>query len=299
MAHPRNGAALWKTGVSHLTAVLVAILLVVAGVWKITDPFNAAARLAQARVPASLSLWAACLLGVAETYAGVLIFVPRFRRWGAWLGGALLLSFMIYIGIYYNVLRGEECNCFPWVKRAVGPAFFVGDAAMLALAAIAGWWARPSGSRRSAVLVLLAVSVFAAVSYGVTARLQASIVAPLLINVDGKPLPLRQGRVFLYFFDPECTHCDAAARAMASLNWAADVKIIGIPTEQPRFAQDFMRSTGLGGSISYDVSGLRNAFHFAATPYAVALESGRLKDAFSRFDQQEPEASLRRLAFVR
>ncbi len=277
---------------------LLAILFVTPGVWKITNPFGWAARVIELRVPGSLALMGACVLGVLETYGGVLIFVPRFRRWGAWLVAALLLFFMVYIGIYYNVLRGADCNCFPWIKRVVGPAFFVSDLVMLALAVIAGWWARPAASRRGAVLVLLAVAVFAAVSYGVNARIEASIVAPASIHVEGKPFALRHGQVLLFFFDPECTHCEEAARAMSKLRWTSGVAIIAIPTESPQFAREFLQSTGLRGSISSDAALLRKTFSFVSTPYAVALENGRNKASLSRFDEREPEQTLRRLHFI-
>src|SRR5260370_42527692 len=105
----------WKTWVSWTAAVLMSALFLVAGIWKITDAPGAAVRLAQAKVPQDLSLAAALLLGIAETVAAVLILVPRFRRWGAWLGSALLVAFMIYIGANYTALHGAEGNCFPWI----------------------------------------------------------------------------------------------------------------------------------------------------------------------------------------
>jgi uncharacterized membrane protein YphA (DoxX/SURF4 family) len=303
IAHPRASAAVlalpgWKTAASHLAAFLTAVLFIVAGVWKITDPFNAAALVAQARVPASLSLIGACVLGVSETVAGVLVLTPRFRRWGAWLAGALLAFFMIYIAANYSALAGQECNCFPWIKRTVGPGFFIGDAVMLGLAAVAGWWARPSSNLRAALVVLLAVAVFAAVSYGVNERMQAAVVAPSAIQVDGKPFPLRQGRVLLYFFDPECMHCNAAARQMATYRWAGNVRIVGVPTEQPQFASYFMQDTGLRAPVSFDTKALRKVFSFTSAPYAVALDNGRLKEAFTEFDEKEPSAGLRRLGFI-
>ena len=303
MAHPAGGAAVfplagWKTAASSLAGVLLGILFLVAGIWKLSEPFNAAARLVQALVPADLSLIAACALGVAETFAGALLFVPRFRRWGAWLAAALLVAFLVYIGYFYGALRGEECNCFPWIKRVVGPGFFIGDALMLALAAIAGRWARPPASRRSAALVLAVVIVFAAVSYGVNARVQALAQAPSFITIDGKPFPMRLGRVFVYFFDPMCTHCDAAARDMAKMSWSKDVQIISVPTDTPRFAQDFMHDTGMPGLLSYDTDTLRKAFSFTSSPYAVALENGRVKASFAQFDREQPQAGLRQLGFI-
>src|SRR5579885_1383440 len=111
----------WKTAVSWVAAILIALLFLISGLWKITDATGAAVRMAQARIPEALSLPAALFFGITETFAGVLVLVPRFRRWGAWLGSLLLIAFMIYVGVNYNALRGEECSCFPWVKRAVGP----------------------------------------------------------------------------------------------------------------------------------------------------------------------------------
>jgi uncharacterized membrane protein YphA (DoxX/SURF4 family) len=276
---------------------LIAILFVVAGVWKITDPFAAAARLAQAQVPGSLSLPAAVLLGISEMFAGVLIAVPRFRRWGAWLTAAMLVVFMIYIAAFYNVLRGEECNCFPWVKRAVGPGFFIADGVMLLLAVVAGWWARRSTSLRSAALVLLAVAVFAGVSFGLNATRRASIQAPPSINVDGKTFQLDRGRVFLFFFNPECTHCDQVARQMAGWSWK-DVRLVGVVTELPQFAEEFMQDTGLRAPVSFDIDRLRRTFAFTSTPYGVALDDGRQLAAFVYFDEQEPRRTLERLGYI-
>jgi uncharacterized membrane protein YphA (DoxX/SURF4 family) len=275
----------------------LAIVFLVAGVWKITDPFSAAVRLTQARLPGDLSLPAALVLGIGETFAAVLLVVPRFRRWGAWLAGLELVAFVIYIGANYSALRGEECNCFPWIKRAVGPAFFVGDGIMLLLTVAAGWWARPSDSKRSAVLVLGAVAVFALASYGVTAVRRSSVTAPEWITAGGKPFSLHQGSVFLYFFDPECSYCDAVARLMAHYHWR-DVTLVAVPTAQPQFAQEFMQSTGLQGLISADAALLRKTFSFVDTPYGVALQDGRQKTTFSSFGREELEGALRRLGFI-
>ncbi len=302
MAHSRNVLSSlempeWKTALSWIAGVLICIVFLVAGLWKITDAPGAAVRLAQAKVPGSLSLPAALILGIIETFAGVLILVPRFRRWGAWLASALLVVFMIYIGVHYGELRGEECSCFPWVKRAVGPGFFIADGAMLLLAALAGWWARPAGSRLSAALILAAVSVFALVSYGVAAARPAGRKAPESITANGAPFSLQQGRVFIYFFDPECSHCTAAAKRMAALNWK-DTKVVGVATVQPQFAEEFMQSTGLKGVVSRDLAVLKGAFPFGDTPAAVALENGRQKAELTRFDEEEPAATLRKIGFV-
>ena len=54
----------------------------------------------------------------------------------------MLIAFMVYIGVVYDRLIGDECNCFPWIKRVAGSVFFVGDAVMLCLAGVARWLVR-------------------------------------------------------------------------------------------------------------------------------------------------------------
>ena len=168
----------WKAAINWIAAFLLAVLFIFSGVWKITDAPAAAVRMAEARVPESLSLFAAMAFGIAETVAGALIVVPRFRRWGAMLTGLLLAVFLIYFAINYNALRGADCSCFPWLKRVVGPGFFIGDGIMLLLAIVAGWWSKPPESLRSAVMVASAVVVFALVSYGVDVTRNTGTRAP-------------------------------------------------------------------------------------------------------------------------
>ena len=288
----------WKTVVSVTSAVLLAALFLIAGIWKITEPYDAATRMVQAKIPGQLALPTAISFGIAETFAAVLLLVPRFRRWGAWLTGLMLVAFMIYIGYYYDVLRGEECSCFPWLKRAIGPGFFIGDAAMLALAVAAGWWARPSESRRTAGIILGAVTVFALASFGITYARQSGVKAPSTITVTGAPYSLQQGKHFLYFFDPECSHCYFAAKTMSGFEWQ-DAKVIAIPTRQEQSADAFLKDTGLRAMVSNDVQPLKTVFPFGDPPYGVAVENGRQVQAFPIFEGSEPASSLKKLGFIK
>lgn len=301
MAHPRLGAGVdlpaWKSVLSVAFAVLLALLFIAAGVWKTTDPFGWAARLAQAKFPGSLSVPAAMLLGIGELFSAALLLIPRFRRWGAWLTGLMLVVFMLYVGYWYDALRGEDCSCFPWIKRTIGPGFFAGDGVMLLMAVIAGLWARPSEGLRGAAMILGAIAVFAGVSLGVAMTQNSGAKAPEFITVDGKQTSLASGRVFLYFYDPECAHCDEAARRMSKWNWK-DTRVIGIPTRQPQFAVEFMQTTGLKGGNSLDLALLKSAFPFGDPPYGVALENGRQKASLQIFDKREPEETLRKLGSI-
>jgi len=302
MAQPHQALAelelpSWKTTLSWVSAILLALVFLASGLWKLTDAPGAAVRMAQARVPQSLSLAAAIGFGIAETFTAVLLLAPRFRRWGAWLGGALLIAFMIFIGINYNALRGAECSCFPWVKRAVGPGFFIGDGIMLALAAMAGVWARRAQSMRTAMLILGAITLFAAGSYGVAAMRQTGTKAPDTVTVNGKPYSLQEGQILIFYFDPECLHCLDAAKRMSKLNWG-DTRIVAVPINVPQFAQGFLDDTHLNAVISNDLPQLKKIFPFVSAPAGVALVNGREKMALTQFEDSEPADTLKKLGFI-
>jgi uncharacterized membrane protein YphA (DoxX/SURF4 family)/thiol-disulfide isomerase/thioredoxin len=287
----------WKKTIGGVAALLLAILFFASGAWKLTDPFQWAQALTEFKVPSALALPFTLALGIGETLSAVFILVPRFRRWGSWLIVLMLVAFMLFVGANYGALAGKDCSCFPIVKRTIGPGFFVGDLVMLLMAVIAGWWARPSENVRAALVVLGAVLVFAGVSFGVNATRQSGLKAPASITVDGKPFSLQEGEVFLFFYDPECLHCDAAARRMAKLNWK-NTKVIAIPTHDPQFAAAFLHDTGLKAGTSFDVQLLRAKFQFVDPPYGVALERGRQKAAIAGFEENQPAATLRQLGFV-
>ena len=291
----------WKGLVGHVAAFFVAALFLVAGVWKAIDPYRFARLAEDLLVPYQLSLALALALAVAETTAGVLILVPRFRRWGAWLASALLLVFMIYVGVRYSDLIGRDCSCFPWVKRTVGPGFFMGDAGFLLAALVAGWWAQRSESIRGALVVLGSVAVFAGVSYGMAFANRTGAKAPESVIVDGKPMELGHGRFFLFFYDPECGHCDAAAKGMSKLKWKSDITIIAIPTRQQHWAAAFLKDTGLKAVTSLELEKLKAAFPLPGDPpYGVVIDRGRQTGAVPTYveDGPEPADTLRKLEAI-
>lgn len=289
----------WKKAIASTAALLLAVIFFSSGAWKLSDPFRWSQFLSEFKVPEALALPGTIALGIAETLGAVLVLVPRFRRWGSWLLALLLAVFMLYVGANYTTLVGKDCSCFPLVKRTVGPGFFIGDGAMFVLALLAGWWARPAENLRAALVALGAIAVFAGVSFGVNSVRETGIKAPPTITVDGKPFSLNEGQVFLFFYNPECMHCDAAARRMAKLNWK-QTKVVAIPINDPQFAAPFLRDTGLHAGTSNDLDLLRGTFKFVDAPYGVALERGHQKAtiAATAFEDPEPAATLRKLGYV-
>jgi hypothetical protein len=287
----------WRTLLGWTSAVLVALLFYLSGLWKISDPEGAAVRMAQARVPEWLSLPGAIGFGIVETIAATMLMVPRLRRWGAAITAFLLLAFLAWFAIHYNALRGADCSCFPWLKRAVGPGFFIGDGIMLALAIAAGVFAPKPRGLRAVALITGAVTVFAMVSWGVATVRQSGTRAPDTILVDGQAYSLRQGKVLLYFFDPQCMHCFEAAQKMAGHRWK-DTRVVGVPVSNPQYAAGFMSDTGFKMAITSEHAKLKQVFPYTAVPAGVALENGRQTAALTRFADDEPAVTLKKLGMI-
>jgi uncharacterized membrane protein YphA (DoxX/SURF4 family) len=291
----------WRIALNWTMAVLIAAVFLAAGIWKALEPQNVAVMLTQLKVPQSLSVALAVCLAVGETFTGVLLLVPRLRRWGSAIGTLLLIAFMIYIGIHYTELRGADCSCFPWLKRTVGPGFFIGDAIMLLLAIGAGITAPASASLKSAAIVLATVTVFAIGSFGFASTRHHGVKAPdTVMSDDGKPISLNQGKVFIYFYNPQCMHCLEAGRRLAALNWG-DTRFVGVPTENLQYGRWFMSKAGLTarGPVSKDLDILKKLFPFDLPPAGVLVEDGYEKTMLLQFEDAEPKATLEKFGFAK
>lgn len=288
----------WQFWSGTLCAWLLAIFFVVAGLWKLSDPLATTARMVQALVPPSLALAAALLAGIVEAWAGLLLVFPRWRRWGALLCGLMLVVFMAYFAIFYDRLHGDDCTCFPWLQRVVGPEFFITDAILLLMAGAAWLWARPSEGWRPSLVPLAAFAVLAGGFYAHAVTSQQGLEAPREIIVDGKPLSIRHGRVFLYFFDPECSHCHQVAQRLGKREWE-NVRIIALPTVNPQWAQEFLDAAKFTADISSSAAQLRETFKFTDPPFGVMIEHGRQVASLPFHDPAADEAQLEQRGWIK
>ena len=88
-------------------------------------------------------------------------------------------------------------------------------------------------------------------SFGISYGQHTSATAPESILVDGgQTLNLRQGKYFIYFFDPECSHCNDAAKLMSTYKWKPDVQVIGVAWRQPQWDRAFMDDNKFVGKVS-------------------------------------------------
>jgi uncharacterized membrane protein YphA (DoxX/SURF4 family) len=269
----------WKNIVGHIAALSVAIIFLATGIAKMAVPYQVQTMFEQLLVPAWASLPLVIVLAIGEALGGLLVLMPRYRRWGAWLIAAMLVAFMGYIGLRYQSLVGRDCSCFPWLKRAVTPALFVEDGAMLAAALIAAWFSRKPSSLRFPIIALVAISVLAGAGLGYNTM-------------------HRQGRILLFFYDPHCSHCEEAAQHMSTYGWKKDVTVIGLPTVDPQLAASFLDYTKLVAKTSTDSALLRKLFVFTSPPYGVVLDDGRVKSILTHFDAPEPQPSLQQAGFI-
>ncbi|MCC7342788.1 MAG: hypothetical protein IT170_17030 [Bryobacterales bacterium] len=281
-AAPRIG---WKTWASHIAAGLMAIVFLASGIYKMVMPLDFAERATQVLIPANLSVATAVTMAVAETFAAIMLLIPRYRRFGAVVMLGLLAAFCIYIGVNAERLAGADCSCFPWVKRTVGPVFFVSNAVMMLLTALAGLWSprggawlppRPIGPSAAVLSILIALSLGSA-AWGLSR--ESGIEAPPSIHVAGKAVALNEGPVFLYLYDPECSHCLDSARMMSTWNFDG-TRVIGVPTVNPQWGQALLDASGFKAELATDpgdLKALRAIFEFASPPYGVFLKRGRAR----------------------
>jgi uncharacterized membrane protein YphA (DoxX/SURF4 family) len=298
----------WKNAASHVAAAFVAILFIGAGIYKAVDPFHWSRLLEELLFPPRYSQPFTVFLSASEIFGGVMILMPRYRRLGSAITSLMLVGFMGYIGIHYSQLIGKDCSCFPWVKRTVGPGFFEGDAAFLLAAILAGLWAKPVNTISRfkfnyAAIALLITLAFVGGGYAYAASQQTGAKAPESVLVDGKPVSLQHGRFFVFFFDPECSHCNDAGRHMGTYHWKSDVTFIGVPTRMQRFGPAFMQDNKLNGLVTTDLQTLKMAFPLPGDPpYGVEIENGRQVGAVQHYDDEdngkEPAATLRQLGLI-
>ena len=295
-----RGYAGWQRKAATIAGVLLGIIFLVSGGWKVLNPFKTGELLEQAQVAAGWGTLGAAALGTLELLAAFLLFTPRYRRWGGLLGSALLIFFIGWIGYYYKVLVGHECSCFPLIKRAVGPNFFIGDAVMLLLGLAAWAWSPKTIRWKIPGVAFAALVVFAAASYGVNAARLSHAQIPTPVIVDGQPQNLASGKVFLFFYDPSCMHCDAAAKFMSKLNWS-DSRVVAIPTINPQWAASFLHDTHLKAGTSLELGKLKTAFPFVDPPFGVALKDGKVEKTFgqAQFNAPSPASDLKQLEFVK
>jgi hypothetical protein len=283
-----------------VSAILLGIILLVSGAWKVLSPFKTGELLEQAQVPAGLGVLGAAALGTIELFAAFLLFHPRFRRWGGLLGSALMIFFIGWIGYYYPVLVGRECSCFPLIKRTVGPGFFIGDGVMLLLGLAAFGWSPKVRTFRIPAVAFTALVMLAGISFGANIIQRSRAQVPTPVMVDGKPQSLAEGKVFLFFYDPSCMHCDKAARFMSKMDWRS-TRVVAIPTVNPQWADSFLHDTKLKASTSLEFDKLKKAFPFVDPPFGVALDDGRVKETFgqAQFYPPLPQAELQKLGLIK
>ncbi|MDA1315605.1 MAG: hypothetical protein O2968_19930 [Acidobacteria bacterium] len=293
-----SASGAWKKHAGAAAAIVMAILWLVAGVYKLTTISQWQLMLTQILVPVPLSLAGTMAVIMGDLTAGVLLLRPSWRRLGGMLSSVMLIIFMGYFAINYEALRGADCSCFPWVKRAVGPEFFWTDGAMLLLSVAAAWLAPPLRNIRGAVLAVAGIVVISLSALAID-KLgpQPELDVPATIAAGDAQVSLHEGKVFIFFFNPMCPHCVDAGINMSKHKWQAI--FVGVATEDEDLTPGFIDDTGLRDvKLTRDIKTLREALPFENPPYAVAIEDGRVTERFPFFEEPELGEKLRELGLI-
>jgi hypothetical protein len=171
---------------------------------------------------------------------------------------------------------------------------------MLVAAVAAGIGTRAARGLKAAGFLLGVIAVCTLSSYAWNVSRHTGTHAPATIKAeDGKAISLQEGKVFIYFFNPQCMHCLEAGRKLATMNWG-DTRFIGVPTENPQYGDWFMKNAHLTakGPVSNDLEILKKLFPFDLPPAGVALQDGYQKAMLLQFEDAEPAATLKKLGFA-
>ena len=130
----------WKGTVGNIAAILLAIPFLVAGIYHAIDPFGVQRLFEEILVWPQISLPLVLMVSVGDMFAGSLLLVPRYRRWGGWLAAGLLAIYIAYFGYHYRQLVGVECSCFPIHKTGHGSASHLPSLVTAQCCSLACWW---------------------------------------------------------------------------------------------------------------------------------------------------------------
>lgn len=296
-----NEQSRFRTIVSWLLALALAGIFVVSGAWKLYAPAQAGIRQVETGVPSAYGLPFAVLLGSLEVFAALLLLVPAWRRAGAALTGAMLVTFMAYMGARYSQLKGVECGCMPGHQRALGAGFFIEDGLMLAAAVLVFVLARAAVRRRVsllkpavAFLVILAIGIGSAT---LERRVFAGNSAMMLKVMDrsgqvaGMSVSPRS-RTLLYFLSQSCMDCQHASEQIAHLRLAAP--LIVLPDSRPETAYDYLKKAGIKNAVvSLDYPTLALQLHIKQVPALYVFQGGKPEAVILDFDQPALDKALR------
>ena len=196
---------------------------------------------------------------------------------------------------------GADCSCFPWIKRAVGPAFFIGDGIMMLLAIGAGVWARASNGispcrsdsrrRRSLRAGLFWLRLYPPYRHK----------GPGGHRRGGWPVHLSSAKEKFSSISstPSVSIVWKPAGKLAALNWSG-TRFIGVPTENPQFGDRFMGKSGLTGKgpVSKDLAVLRRPSRSTYPRPALPSRTATRKPCCLQFEDKEPLNTLKKIGFA-
>jgi hypothetical protein len=231
--------------VSRIAGMILGLAMIVAGVFKATDPWTFLGSLPAYGVPEFLHYPIVIALPALEIALGVMLIAGWQLRWAGIASAALIAVFSAAIAYGWSLGDLQECGCFgPFVQRSPGQALLQ-DFGLLILALLAVTTPvtnlRPLTRQQLGVIGVVAVASLAVaatgmardtsdVSSAVTEVAQlipseepsrqpdptGSMVRPKPSDVAPDELDLENREYLVLMFHPRCPHCEEAAPTIAT-----------------------------------------------------------------------------------
>jgi len=233
--------------VGRVAAIVLGSLFLLAGTFKIGDPWSFVGSLPAYGIPDALRVPVALIMPTIEVILGLMLIAGWRVRETSMATAGFLAVFGAVIAYGWSAGTLEDCGCFGPFLKSSPPMALARDGGMMVLAVLGFLWAPVDGLRftasfsrlRIGTIATVAVASFALIAsilFADEGTLDERLAAAEARSVESAPslasLALgEREHVFLYLFAPDCSHCIDAGPTMARMAADPDLpEIVGITT---------------------------------------------------------------------
>jgi uncharacterized membrane protein YphA (DoxX/SURF4 family) len=126
-----------RATIVELIALLFVVLFLYTGISKLMEYTVFAEQIAQSSLLQSVSGFIAWALPATEFIVAILLFLPRYRRWGLYATLALVIVFTAYIIAILSFSNEIPCSCGGVLEQLSWTGHIIFNTALIILAAVA------------------------------------------------------------------------------------------------------------------------------------------------------------------
>jgi len=284
-----------KKQIGRVSAIVLGAIFVLAGIFKVGDPWSFLGSLPAYGIPSAIRLPIAVVMPTIEVVLGVMLIAGWRTKEASIATGAFLVVFGAAIAYGWNAGTLQDCGCFgPLLKRSP-PVALAQDAAMMVLAVLAMLWA-PSDARSFAqsfsrvrigtlaTVSVVSMAMIASALFADPGTLEERLTSAEAVVGASAPslaaLNLGSRDVFLYLFHPDCPHCIENGPLMALIAKDPDLpELIGIThSVDPGEVRNYLRHAGADfKAYEFSVPGFLQITSDGRVPQLVYLKHGKVE----------------------